>query len=137
MEIAQREGLKVVPLVGPSSILLSLMASGFNGQKFCFHGYLPIDNKERDKTLKELEAQSRRQDMTQIFIETPYRNEKMMESLLKILNDDTLVCVASDITGENESIKTASVRNWKKHREELEKVPTIFLFYNGGGSIRK
>ena len=90
VRIAQNEGIKVVPLVGPSSILLSLMASGLNGQRFSFQGYLPVDAHERDKAIKDLETQSRRFDMTQIFIETPYRNNKMMESLLKNLNGDTL-----------------------------------------------
>lgn len=128
--IAQAERLKVIPLVGPSSILLSLMASGLNGQTFAFHGYLPVDSKERDKTIKELEGQSRRNDMTQIFIETPYRNGKMMESLLKNLSGDTLLCVASDVTSpEMESIVTKPVGLWKSQSFEIKKVPTIFLFY--------
>ena len=97
VSIAQREGLKVVPLVGPSSILMALMASGFNGQGFSFNGYLPIDSKERERKLKELEATSKKADMTQIFIETPYRNNKMIESLISTLRGDTLVCVACDI----------------------------------------
>ena len=131
VEIAQQEGLRVIPLVGPSSILLALMASGLNGQNFSFRGYLPVKEGERDKAIRDLENISRRQDMTQIFIETPYRNEKMMESLLKNLNGDTKLCVAANITDINEEkIITRSVKQWKEKRKPLEKVPTIFLFYS-------
>ncbi|MCH5241498.1 MAG: SAM-dependent methyltransferase [Muribaculaceae bacterium] len=126
---AQNEGLRIIPLVGPSSILLSLMASGLNGQKFAFQGYLPVDTKERDKTIRDLESQSRRLDMTQIFIETPYRNEKMLDSLLKNLGGETLLCVASDVTNPQEKIITKPVKRWKEDRLKIEKVPTIFLFY--------
>ena len=130
--IAQREGMSVIPLVGPSSILLALMASGMNGQKFTFQGYLPVEPSQRDRTIRELETQSDRQDMTQIFIETPYRNQKMMESLVKNLHGETLLCVASDITSvEKENIKTLKVKDWKARGFSLEKVPTIFLFYSG------
>lgn len=130
--IAQTEGIKVVPLVGPSSILLSLMASGLNGQKFSFNGYIPVDTKEREKCIRDLESQSRRWDMTQIFIETPYRNEKMMESLLKNLGGETLLCIASDVTNKNEKIITKPVKRWKEEGYKIEKVPTIFLFYSIG-----
>lgn len=130
VRIAQAEGLRVIPLVGPSSILMSLMASGLNGQKFAFHGYLPVEQKDREKTIRDLELQSRKMNMTQLFIETPYRNEKMMESLLKNLGGETLLCVASDITSsENEKIITKPVKRWKSDGFKLEKVPTIFLFY--------
>lgn len=130
VQIAQGEGLKVVPLVGPSSILLALMASGLNGQKFSFQGYLPVENRERDKAIKDLESVSRKCDMTQIFIETPYRNSKLMESLLNNLNGDTLLCVASGITSPGkEKIITKPVRKWKTANFEPEKIPTIFLFY--------
>lgn len=133
VRIAQQEDLRVVPLVGPSSIILSLMASGLNGQKFAFHGYLPLKDNDRDKAIRNLEAQSRQQDITQIFIETPYRNGKMMESLLKNLRNDTLLCVAVDITNHEaeigESIKTKSVSQWKKEGYLVVKLPTIFLFY--------
>lgn len=133
VRIAQSEGLKVVPLVGPSSILLSLMASGLNGQRFSFQGYLPVEQKERERFIRELELQSKKQDRTQIFIETPYRNEKMMESLVKNLNGDTLLCVASDITSPTEEkIVTKTVRQWRKDGFKPEKVPTIFLFYCQG-----
>lgn len=128
--IAQNEGLKVIPLIGPSSILLSLMASGLNGQRFSFNGYLPVEAASRDKTIRNLETQSRNGDMTQIFIETPYRNEKMMESLLKNLGGETLLCVAADVTNHNgEKIITKSVKEWKTQGFKLDKVPTIFLFY--------
>lgn len=132
VRIAQREGFKVVPLVGPSSILLSLMASGMNGQKFCFHGYLPVESKERDHAIRSLEAESRREDMTQIFIETPYRNGKMMESLLKNLSGETLLCLASEVTDpEKESIVTKKVSQWKKTGFQAGKIPAIFLIYAG------
>ena len=129
VRLAQQEDLKVIPLIGPSSILLALMASGLNGQNFSFHGYLPVDQKDRERTIRDLENQSRRLDITQIFIETPYRNEKMMESLLKNLGGDTLLCVASDITTPNhEKIITKTVKKWRSESYILEKVPTIFLF---------
>lgn len=138
VRIAQQEGFRVIPLVGPSSILLSLMASGLNGQKFSFQGYLPVDEKQRAATIKKLESESRRFDMTQIFIETPYRNMKMMESLLNNLNGDTLLCVASDITSvTNEKIVTKEVRKWKNEKVIPEKVPTIFLFYCGNHTERR
>lgn len=129
VRIAQMEGMKVIPLVGPSSILLSLMASGLNGQNFAFHGYLPIEENHRNKQIRELEHQSRRNNTTQIFIETPYRNDKMMESLLSNLSPETLLCVASDITSPDEYIKTKLVKYWKRDGYKLNKVPTIFLFY--------
>lgn len=132
--LAQEEGFRVVPLVGPSSILMALMASGLNGQRFAFNGYLPIKDSERDKTIKDLENQSRRNDTTQIFIETPYRNGKMMESLLKNLNGETLLCVATDVTNPiNERIITKRVKNWKKEGYLSMKLPTIYLFYSENG----
>lgn len=137
--IAQREGLKVCPLVGPSSILMALMASGFNGQGFSFHGYLPIDAGERMVRLRQLESDSRRHDMTQLFIETPYRNNRMLEFLTANLHPDTKLCVACDITDpERESIRTRSAGDWKKllavgQSENLDKRPAIFLIYAGSG----
>ena len=129
--IAQSEGLKVVPLAGPSSILMSLMASGLNGQRFSFHGYLPVDNSERERKIKELEQESFREDRTQIFIETPYRNMKMMDSLIKILHPETMVCVARNITDpDSENITTLSVANWRRKGYNMEKVPTVFLIYS-------
>lgn len=133
---AQSEGLKVIPLVGPSSILMALMASGLNGQKFAFNGYLPVQDNEREKTIRDLELQSRKHDMTQIFIETPYRNEKMFESLVKCLGDQTYLCVATDITNrEGEKIMTRKVKDWKKEKISIGKVPTIFLFYSQSSTL--
>lgn len=131
VRIAQAEGLNVVPMVGPSSIVLSLMASGLNGQCFAFNGYIPVENDKRDKTLRELEIRSRKNGETEIFIETPYRNAKMMESLLKVLNGETLLCVASNITAPDEKIITRKVKDWRNKGFDLSKVPTIFLFNSG------
>ncbi len=126
---AHRRNIKVVPLVGPSSILLALMASGFNGQSFTFHGYLPIDKLARARKLKDLESFSDRLDQTQIFIETPFRNNPMMEEILKTCRNDTFLSVASNLTSEEEFIKTQSVGLWKKEKIDLHKKPTIFLIY--------
>ncbi len=127
--LAQRRGAKVVPLVGPSSILLSLMASGFNGQSFAFHGYLPIDKNERAQRLKLLERRIYAEHQTQIFIETPYRNRQMVEDLCKNLQPQTKLCIASDITGATESIRTHTIADWKKSLPDIGKVPCIFLIY--------
>lgn len=127
--IAQRKGLKVVPLVGPSSIILSVMGSGFNGQSFAFHGYLPIEPGERTKRLKELEARIYGEHQTQLFIETPYRNNKMMEEILKTCRPQTKLCIAADITCEGEYIRTKTVREWKGDLPDLNKIPCIFLLY--------
>lgn len=130
VEIAWKDKLRVIPLIGPSSILLSLMASGFNGQSFAFQGYLPIDPKERERKLRELEEISRKNDTTQIFIETPYRNNKILESMMKVLKPSTRLCVAADITDpEKELIRVASIAEWKKIKIEIDKRPTIFLIY--------
>lgn len=140
VEIAQREGLKVVPLVGPSSILMSLMASGFNGQGFAFHGYLPIDGAERRKVLKRLEVESASRHMTQIFIETPYRNNRMVDLLADCLSPSTMVCVAADITDpEREEVKALCASDWKKRKYDYDKRPAIFLLYAGakGGDRRR
>ena len=127
--IAQRRNLKVVPLVGPSSIILSVMGSGFNGQSFAFHGYLPIEANERMKRLKELEQRVYNEHETQIFIETPYRNEKMMEDVLRACRPSTKLCIAANITCEGEYIRTKSLKEWKGHFPVLGKVPCIFLIY--------
>lgn len=128
--LAQREGLRVVPLVGPSSILMSLMGSGFNGQSFCFHGYLPIDEKEKRRKLIQLERESERDDRTEIFIETPYRNNRLLSLMAETLTPDTLVCVASDITNpETESIITRKASVWKTNSINFDKRPAIFLIY--------
>ncbi len=127
--IAQKKGLKVVPLVGPSSILMSVMGSGFNGQSFAFHGYLPIDAGERGKRLKQLEGRIYSENQTQLFIETPYRNNKMMEDILKNCRPQTRLCIASNITCDDESIRTMTVAEWAKKKVDLPKVPSIFLIY--------
>jgi 16S rRNA (cytidine1402-2'-O)-methyltransferase len=124
---AHRRGIKVVPLVGPSSILLAMMASGFNGQNFAFNGYLPIDKGERKASIKKLERLSIENDQSQSFIETPYRNNQLLESLISILHADTMLCVASDITLPTEYIKTATIAEWKKIKVDLHKRPTLFI----------
>ncbi|MFT6850240.1 MAG: 16S rRNA (cytidine1402-2'-O)-methyltransferase [Sphingobacteriales bacterium] len=125
---AHENNIKVCPIVGPSSIILALMASGLNGQNFSFVGYIPINKQERIKRIKELEARSVRDRQTQIFIETPYRNNPLMQDLVKSLSGNTKLCVAKNITGEDEFISTKSVKNWKNQVPELHKIPTIFLF---------
>ncbi len=124
---AHELGIKVVPLVGPSSILLAMMASGFNGQNFAFNGYLPIDKGERKTELKRLEKVSKDFDQSQLFIETPYRNNQMLQSLIENLNPQTRICVACDITLPSEYIKTAPVSLWKKIKVDLHKRPTLFI----------
>lgn len=127
--IAQRKGLKVVPLVGPSSIILSVMASGFNGQSFSFHGYLPIKPDERAKKLRALEQRVYGENQTQIFIETPYRNDKMVEDILRNCRPQTKLCIAADLTCPDEFVRTLPVGEWKKHLPDLTKKPCIFLLY--------
>ena len=127
--IAQRRGLTVIPLVGPSSILMGLMASGFNGQSFAFVGYLPIEAQARARRLKELEKRIIRDDQTQIFIETPYRNNTLLADLVKHLPGNLRLCVASDITGENERIVTHTIAQWAAQKPDFGKIPTIFLLY--------
>lgn len=127
--IAQRKGYKVVPLVGPSSIIMSVMASGFNGQSFAFNGYLPIDPHARAAKIREMERRIRKEDQTQIFIETPYRNNKLISWLSQTLGTDLKLCVASDITGPRESIVTLPVEKWRSRRYDYDKIPTIFLIY--------
>jgi len=126
---AHKRGIKVVPLVGPSSILLALMASGFNGQSFAFWGYLPIDKEQRTKRIKDLDLSASRYKQTQIFIETPFRNNQLLEEVLKSCKPNTQVCIACNLTGEDEFIKTQSVYNWRKEEIDLHKKPTIFLLY--------
>lgn len=127
VSIAHKEGVRVIPLVGPSSILLALMASGMNGQGFSFNGYLPIDNSERKSKIKQLEKRSFEFQQAQIFIETPYRNNKMLEELNKHLHPQTRVCVACDLTLPTEYIKTLHVKEWQKTKVDLHKRPTIFI----------
>lgn len=127
--IAQRKKLKIVPLVGPSSIILSVMASGFNGQSFAFQGYLPIEPGERGKKIKALEQRVYAENQTQLFIETPYRNHKMVEDLLQNCRPQTKLCIAANITCEGEFIQTRTVKDWLGHVPELSKIPCIFLLY--------
>lgn len=127
--IAQKNNYKVVPLVGPSSILMSLMASGFNGQSFAFHGYLPIEENERARALKVLEEKLYKEDQTQIFIETPYRNNKMAEDILKHCKPQTKLCIAMNISCDNETIVTKKVGAWKGKLPDMHKQPCVFLIY--------
>lgn len=127
---AQALNTEVVPLVGPSSILLALMASGMNGQQFSFVGYLPIDTQLRMKAIKDLENESKRKNSTQIFIETPYRNNQLLETLLKTCQPQTKICIAANITGPDELIKTKPVGEWKKQTIDLHKKPVIFLLHS-------
>jgi 16S rRNA (cytidine1402-2'-O)-methyltransferase len=127
VKLAHEKGIQVVPLVGPSSILLALMASGMNGQNFAFNGYLPIDKADRKKAIKELERLSKEKNQSQIFIETPYRNEKMFTDLKSTLTPGTRLCIAADITLPEEYIKTYTVADWKKQNPDLHKRPAIFI----------
>ena len=124
---AHQLGHKVVPLVGPSSILMALMASGFNGQSFTFNGYLPINKVLKIKVLQALEQTAKKKNQTQIFMETPFRNNQMLDDVLQSLNPETLLCIASNVTAEDEFIKTLPVKEWRKSKPDLHKKPTIFL----------
>ena len=126
--LAHRHGIAVVPLVGPSSILLGLMASGLNGQTFAFHGYLPQDKSARTNAIIELERESRLRNMTQLFIETPYRNQALCADLLSTLAPSTSLCIARDLTGNGEHVQTKYVSAWRKQTLAMERLPTLFLF---------
>ena len=128
---AQQMNATIKPLVGPSSILLALMASGMNGQQFEFVGYLPIDNLERNKAITALEISSQKKNSTQIFIETPYRNNQLLETLFKTCKPTTKLCIAAELTGPNEFVKTKSIADWKKEKTDFHKKPVIFLLYAG------
>ena len=127
VKIAHEKNIQVVPLVGPSSIVLAVMASGMNGQNFAFNGYLPIDSSERKKAIKRLEKMSATLGQSQLFIETPYRNDKLLAELLRNLSDQTRLCIASDITLTTEFIETKTISEWKKTGLNLHKRPTIFI----------
>lgn len=129
VKLAHENGIQVVPLVGPSSILLALMASGMNGQQFAFNGYLPIDKGDKKQALKQFEKWSQDKNQSQIFIETPYRNNKLVEDLLTHLQGDTHLCIAADITLPTEFIKTLKVSQWKKHLPDLQNRPAIFILH--------
>lgn len=126
---AHELGIHVIPLTGPSSILLALMASGFNGQNFAFVGYLPADKLMRVKRIRELEKMILEKDQTQIFIETPYRNLQLFESLVSVCRPETQLCLAIDITGNNEVIKSQSIAEWRNQKPDIQKKPAIFLLY--------
>ncbi len=130
ISIAQHMNAVIKPLVGPNAILLALMASGMNGQQFKFCGYLPIDNQQRIKAIKELEAESSKKNCTQIFIETPYRNNQLIEALLKNCHGATKLCIAVDITGKKETIQTKAIADWQKTRTDIHKRPAIFLVHS-------
>lgn len=129
VKIAHEKGIQVVPLVGPSSIILAMMGSGMNGQQFAFNGYLPIDKSEKKATLKTLEKLSHDKNQSQIFIETPYRNNKLLEDILQALQPSTHLCVAADITLPTEYIKTQRVSEWKKATVDLHNRPAIFIIH--------
>jgi 16S rRNA (cytidine1402-2'-O)-methyltransferase len=129
VEIAQQKNIRVIPLVGPSSILLALMASGFNGQNFAFNGYLPIKDNEKAKKLKELENKIIKENQTQIFIEAPYRNQKLLEFIVKTCNPQLKLCIARNITAGDEYIKTKTLAQWKHKLPQVNKINTIFLLY--------
>ncbi|MEK6685064.1 MAG: SAM-dependent methyltransferase [Pseudomonadota bacterium] len=129
VRLAHKNNITVVPLVGPSSILLALMASGLNGQHFAFNGYLPIESEARAGKLMELEKLSVSRDQTQIFIEAPYRNQKLLEQLVKVCSDNTDLCIASHLTFSSEMVATKSVKEWKRSLPDINKIPTIFLLH--------
>lgn len=129
VKLAHQQHIQVVPLVGPSSIIMALMASGMNGQSFAFNGYLPIDKHERKSELKRLEKLSFDQDQSQLFIETPYRNNKMLEDLCHIMHSQTRVCIACDLTLPSEFIKTLTSQEWKHQKVDLHKRPAIFIIH--------
>lgn len=129
VRLAHKKGIKIVPLVGPSSILLALMASGMNGQAFAFHGYLPIQKAERCKKIAELERESAARNQTQIFIEAPYRNQPLLEDIVQTCEPGTELCIATDITLESEHIETRRISEWRGKLPEINKKPTIFLLY--------
>lgn len=129
VRIAHERSIKVIPLVGPNSIILSLMASGFNGQNFVFHGYLPIDKQELNKKLKVIEQNAVKLNQTQIFIETPYRNNQMFSAILKVCSANTLLCIATDLTLPTETVITFPISNWKRIKPDFHKKPSVFLIY--------
>ena len=129
VRLAHESGIRVVPLVGPSSLLLALMASGFNGQQFAFHGYLPIDKPARARRLREIEQAILKKDQTQVFIETPYRNLQLFQSIIETCQESTLLCLAILLTTPEESIITLPIKEWKKKKPDINKKPTVFLLY--------
>ena len=135
VKIAHENNIRVIPLVGPSSIIMAMMSSGMNGQNFAFNGYLPIDKSKRQKEIKKLEKKSYDYNQSQLFIETPYRNDQLLQDLLKILDRNTEVCVACDISLPTEYIKTFTVQQWKKIKLDLHKRPAIFIIHKDPLSV--
>jgi 16S rRNA (cytidine1402-2'-O)-methyltransferase len=129
VKFAHGHEVDVIPLVGPSSIFMALMASGFNGQSFAFHGYLPIEKSKRQHKIRELEKDIYQKEQTQIFMETPYRNDQLFQDIIQICKPFTILCVARDISGEQEMITSRPVKEWKRNKPGLHKVPTVFLLY--------
>lgn len=129
VELAHQAGIQVVPLTGPNAMILALMASGFNGQSFCFHGYLPIKNPERAQKIKALEHKSLTNDETEMFIETPFRNNTMIEDIIRNCHPNTMLCVASNITMEDEKIISKPITEWKSIKYDWNKKPAVFLIY--------
>lgn len=129
VRLAHEHGIRVVPLVGPSAVLLALMAAGLNGQRFAFHGYLPVRAEERHAKLQELERESQRADCAHVFIEAPYRNDALLRGILDACYSDTLLCIATDLSMPSESIRTQSVQAWRKLPPLLHRRPTVFLLY--------
>jgi len=129
VKMAHQKNIRIIPLVGPSSIYLALMASGFNGQNFVFHGYLPIKKYLKINKIKTLEKDAKQKDQTQIFIETPYRNKQLLDSIIETCNKETLLCIACNITLENEFIITKTIAEWSKKPPDIHKRPTVFLLY--------
>ncbi len=129
IKYAHEMGISVIPMVGPSSIIMAMMASGLNGQNFAFNGYLPIDRQERKKAIKQLEKHSKNFNQSQIFIETPYRNEKLLDAFLQVLTPSTLLCIAVDISLPDELIQTKTVSKWKNSKPDLHKRPAIFIIH--------
>ncbi|WP_109832972.1 SAM-dependent methyltransferase [Reichenbachiella versicolor] len=126
---AHQKGIQVIPITGPSSILMALMASGFNGQSFTFHGYLPIDKKDRIEKIRSMERDAQKLNQTQIFMDTPYRNQKLFQDVIKTCSNGTMLSVARGITGVNELILTKDISNWEKTKIDLNKIPTIFSIH--------
>jgi len=129
VDIARQAGIRIVPLTGPSSIILALMASGFNGQNFTFNGYIPIERKERQQKIREMERMALEKDQTQIFIETPYRNKAIFDALVQTCNPATKLCIAMDLTLESESILTHFIGEWSKIKDLIPKKPAVFMLY--------
>ncbi|MCD4746467.1 MAG: SAM-dependent methyltransferase [Bacteroidales bacterium] len=129
VKMAHKKNIQVIPLIGPSSILLSLMASGFNGQNFTFHGYLPIEKKARINKINQLEKNAYRQDQTQIFIEAPYRNKQLLEAILRVCSKETLLCIACNLTQTDEYIASKTISEWKRQIPDIHKKTTVFLIY--------